>query len=95
MEKKTPTLLKVTLFSVFFTFLKLYKWYQIAQRTTYISYIIYIDCNNCNDSAYTVAIYYTNITPSMLFTLSRWGGLSTRKFQPECVNEESSTERRS
>ena len=31
---------------------------------------------------------------SMELTLSRWGGLST-KFQPECVNVESSTERRS
>ena len=31
----------------------------------------------------------------MELTLSRWGGLSTKKFQPERVNEESSTERRS
>ena len=28
-------------------------------------------------------------------TLSRWGGLAIKKFQLECVNEESSTERRS
>ena len=33
--------------------------------------------------------------PSMELTLSRWGGLSTKKFQSECVNEESSTERHS
>ena len=34
--------------------------------------------------------------PSMSeLSLSRWLGLSTKKFQPECVNEESSTERRS
>ena len=32
--------------------------------------------------------------PSMELTLSRWGGLSTKKFQPECVNEKSSAERR-
>ena len=32
---------------------------------------------------------------SIEITLSWWGGLSTKKFQPECVNEESSTERRS
>ena len=31
----------------------------------------------------------------MELTLSQWEGLSTKKFQPECVNEESSTERRS
>ena len=31
----------------------------------------------------------------MELTLSRWGGLSTKQFQPECVYEESSTERRS
>ena len=31
----------------------------------------------------------------MELTLLRWGGLSTKKFQPEFVNEESSTERRS
>ena len=31
----------------------------------------------------------------MELTLSRWGGLSTKKFQPEYVNEESSNERRS
>ena len=34
-------------------------------------------------------------TPSMELILPRWGGLSTKKFQPECVKEESSTERRS
>ena len=40
---------------------------------------------------------YTNISPppSMKLTFSRWGGLCTQKFQPKCVNEESSTERRS
>ena len=31
----------------------------------------------------------------MELTLSRWGRLSTKKFQSECVNEDSSTERRS
>ena len=34
-------------------------------------------------------------TPSMEVILPRRGGLSTKKFQPECVKEESSTERRS
>ena len=38
---------------------------------------------------------YTSSTPSMELTLSWWGGLSTKKFQAECVNEKSSTERRS
>ena len=33
--------------------------------------------------------------PAMELTLSRWGGLSTKKFQPECVNKKCSTERRS
>ena len=32
---------------------------------------------------------------SMELTLSLWGGSSTKKFQPECIKEESSTERRS
>ena len=40
-------------------------------------------------------IIHADTTPSTEFTLSRCGGLSTKKFQPECVNEESSTERRS
>ena len=31
----------------------------------------------------------------MELALSRWGGLFIKQFQPECVNEESSTERRS
>ena len=31
----------------------------------------------------------------MELTLSRWRGLPTKKFQPDYVNEESSTERRS
>ena len=34
-------------------------------------------------------------SPSMELTLSWRGGLSTKKFQPECVNEESSTEHHS
>ena len=34
-------------------------------------------------------------TPSMELTLLRWWGLSTKKFQPECVNEERSTEHHS
>ena len=34
-------------------------------------------------------------SPSMELNLSRWGSLSTKKFQAECVNEESSNERRS
>ena len=38
---------------------------------------------------------YKVTSPSMELTLSRWRGLSTKQFQPECVNEESSTERRS
>ena len=33
-------------------------------------------------------------SPSMELTFSQWRGLSTKKFQPECVNEDSSTERR-
>ena len=37
---------------------------------------------------------HTSITPSMELTLPRWGGLSTKKFQLECVNKESLTERR-
>ena len=44
-------------------------------------------------AVWTVMIYVT-ISPSMELTLSRWGGLSTEKFQPDCVNEDSSTERR-
>ena len=32
-------------------------------------------------------------SPSMKLPLSWWGGLSTKKFQRECVNEESSIER--
>ena len=44
-------------------------------------------------AVWTVMIYVT-ISPSMELTLSRWGGLST-EFQPDCVNEDSSTERRS
>ena len=39
--------------------------------------------------------YVQQQSPSMELTLLRWGGISTKKFQPECVNEESSTERRS
>ena len=31
----------------------------------------------------------------MELTLSRWEGLSTKQFQPERINEKSSTERRS
>ena len=31
----------------------------------------------------------------MELTLSQWGGLATKKFQPECANEESPTECRS
>ena len=38
---------------------------------------------------------YPSSTPSMELTLSWWGGLSTKKFQPECINEENSTEHRS
>ena len=34
-------------------------------------------------------------TPSVELTLPWWGGLSTKKFQPECVNEKSSTDHRS
>ena len=34
-------------------------------------------------------------TPSMELILQRRGGLSTKKFQPECVKKESSTEARS
>ena len=34
-----------------------------------------------------------HLSPSMKLNLSRWGGLSTKQFEPECVNEESSTER--
>ena len=37
----------------------------------------------------------TPSTLSMELALSRWGGLFIKQFQPECVNEESSTERRS
>ena len=29
--------------------------------------------------------------PSMKLILSQWGDLSTKKFQPDCVHEESST----
>ena len=42
---------------------------------------------------FIVNVCYTRSTPSVELTLSRWGGLSTKRFQPECVNEESSTER--
>ena len=38
-------------------------------------------------------IKYTIKTPLMELTLSRWGDLATKKFQPECINEESSTDR--
>ena len=31
--------------------------------------------------------------PSMELNFTRWGVLSTKKFQPECVKKESSTER--
>ena len=41
------------------------------------------------------ALTYASISPSMKLIFLRWGGLPTTKFQPECVNEESSTERRS
>ena len=40
-------------------------------------------------------LVYIGTTPSMKHVLSRWGGLSNKKFQPQCVNEETSTERRS
>ena len=40
-------------------------------------------------------IKYTISNPSMELTLLRWGGLPTKKFQPKCLNEESSIERRS
>ena len=30
-----------------------------------------------------------------MYNLSRWGDLATKKFQPECGNEKSSTESRS
>ena len=33
-------------------------------------------------------------SPSIELTLSQWGGLSTKKFKPEYVNEDSSIERR-
>ena len=39
--------------------------------------------------------YYNENSLSMKLILSQWGGLSTKKFQPKCVNEESLTERRS
>ena len=35
----------------------------------------------------SISLLYTDITPSMEMTLSLWNGLSTKKFQPECVNE--------
>ena len=35
----------------------------------------------------SISLLYTDIIPSMEMTLSLWSGLSTKKFQPECVNE--------
>ena len=56
---------------------------------------------NCSWSCYSWRVWHMtrlmhgNQPPSMKLTLSRRGGLSIKKFQPKCVNEESSTERRS
>ena len=46
-------------------------------------------------SHFEEAVYTTSKSPSMKLTLSRWGSLSTKKFQPKCADEDSSTERRS
>ena len=35
---------------------------------------------------------YEGNTPSMKLTLLQWGDLPTKKFQPKCVNKESSLE---
>ena len=54
--------------------------------------------NAINDSPYKVNdaanAGEVNSSPSMELTLSWWGALSTKKYQPECVNDKSSTERR-
>ena len=38
------------------------------------------------------AAWQHSSSTSMELTLSRWGGLPTKQFQPERVNEKSSTE---
>ena len=40
-------------------------------------------------------VFYVNIAPSIETHLAMMRGLPTKKFQPECVNQKSSTERRS
>ena len=40
-------------------------------------------------------VFYVNIAPSIETHLAVMMGLPTKKFRPECVNEKSSTERRS
>ena len=43
----------------------------------------------------TTASDYSSITPSIETHLAAVRGLPTKKFLPQCVNEKSSTERRS